>query len=283
MMMHADGELNASETQELMNFLYEHPELQSELTAFSMARMVPEHVVYAAKEGLLQPEEVVVAPRIIAVPVWRKYAIAAGVALLLGAGGYSVYNRGNMINGGEQIAVVENRTNMPTVTNAQKVTNMPVESDTKEVAPSVAAVVRESGVEEVRQIKKPVRKPQHINAPKVQPAHMVAAVASKTTVPNVANTRIEELPLLDVATMGTHGTQKQIVPVEALLVRMEVAPVDNSSFIDKLPIVDTKKEGMREFASALARGYSKINNVKSDLSTTKISVSVEDNGLVVSF
>ena len=90
MMMHADGELSPAQEQELMSFLYEHPELQHELTAFSMAKLIPDDkLVYTRKVSLLKPEGGV---KVVPFAPWKRYAIAAGVAAVLMLGGYRLLN-----------------------------------------------------------------------------------------------------------------------------------------------------------------------------------------------
>ena len=79
--MHADGELQPTEEQELMSFVDAHPELKSELALYNRTRLpADDTIVYAHKDSLLRDET---PTRIIAFPLWKRYAIAAGIAALL--------------------------------------------------------------------------------------------------------------------------------------------------------------------------------------------------------
>lgn len=84
MMLYADGELAAAEVNELFAFVAAHPGLEQELKLYTAARLQPDlSHVFTGKESLLQQEETVAGKKRIALG-WWKYAVAAGLILLLG-------------------------------------------------------------------------------------------------------------------------------------------------------------------------------------------------------
>jgi anti-sigma factor RsiW len=273
MVMHADGELTAAQEQELMSFLYEHPDLQSELTAFSMTRMIPDETeTYAHKESLLKPVAAET-PKVVAFPLWQRYAVAAGVAALLFVSGYRYLT--------------------PAVDNAEAVahTSMPPNTTTPAVPQTVAqpAIAEVQGREEAREKTPadaiPVSTSNDVSGSTKQRAAItiardvapVAAVAM-TEIDRVATAGVKELPeeRKNIAAVVTN-----VLPLAIQYREDETEEV--ASFIDKLPIAETKKSGMKNLASEVASGYGKVNNIRQEIAQSVVSLTVTKKQLILSF
>ncbi len=266
MMMHADGELKPAEEQELMSFLFDHPELQSELTAFSMAKMKPDtKLVFAKKEALLKP---IPATRVIAFAPWKRYAIAAGVAAILVLSFLKLStNSSNNTPVLAKTEVVEPATVTPQNSNPE-----PAIEIKKEAVPAPTAIA--AATQKQTAVKhKAVKVSSAIH--NTQPA-ATAFVATTETIDRMAPATIkkyEESPKIIAATVTN-------VPTAAIYTDNDT---EDKSFLDKLPINELKKQGMETVATALASGYDKVNTVRQGISESSITLRVEKRKLIVSF
>ncbi len=288
MVMHADGELSPSEEQELMNFLYEHPELQSELTAFSMTKMIPDtDIVFEKKDALMQPEE---GKKVIAFPVWRKYAVAAGVAAIFFVSYWKIHTGST-----EEVTTVAAVTNQPAATTP--------------VAPVTNTTVNPTPEQNPNNTDNTV--PATTNTTETQAPQQKTMLAANTTkhdrvkhadrVNGVKNTTHETA----VAANNTVATEQinPVVPAEMIAWKNQenfsevfvtnVPPASiymhegdekgTNSIIDKLPIDELKKKGMEHVASAVATGYNKVHALREEISGSAISLKIEKRKLVISF
>ena len=81
MLLYADGELNEQESQALLHFVAQHPELKAELDAYMSTILTPNNtMLYPDKTSLMKPAQ---GGRTIFFGGWRTYATAASVALLI--------------------------------------------------------------------------------------------------------------------------------------------------------------------------------------------------------
>jgi hypothetical protein len=288
MVMHADGELSPSEEQELMNFLYEHPELQSELTAFSMTKMIPDtDIVFEKKDALMQPEE---GKKVIAFPVWRKYAVAAGVAAIFFVSYWKLHTGST-----EEMTTVAAVTTPPAATTPEAPATNPTENITSQQNTGNTNNTTPAPVKTTE-------------TPAPQQKTMLAA---NTVTPN----SVKQMDRVSVAKNTTHETAvaantikttDQISPVEpaemiawknqenfsevfvtnvppASIYMHEGDERGTSSIIDKLPIDELKKKGMEHVASAVATGYNKVHALREEISGSAISLKIEKRKLVISF
>lgn len=280
MVMHADGELDPAQEQALMSFLYEHPELQGELTAFTMTKMVPDaHETYARKASLLKPEPVI-APatteqtKVIALPVWRRYAVAAGIAALLLASGYGVNVSNNGTETGEIVANTPPAATLPATPPASVSPSQQV-AVTDEVKPATEVVATTTRAKQTMTNSKASRstKPTNNRVP-VEYAYAHAVIDP------VAAAGIKEFA----------AEQKNIAPavtnVPALAIQYREDDTETAtaeSFIDKLPVADTKKDGMKSLANDAADQYSKVNAIKKEIENANVTVSIKNKKLIFSF
>lgn len=284
MMMHADGELSPSQEQELMSFLYEHPEYQHELTAFNMAKLIPDDsLVYTRKVSLLKPEG---GAMVVPFAPWKQYAIAAGVAAVLMLGGYNLWN---YQNGETPVVAVNDRTDSTTearhkavaVNSAPEITTpataTPVEvKETKTnttirihewTGKSVATAERSKTAN-----RKPIAPAQEMqanttllanNETPINTVHPAALVTYKN-IPEISSAVVTNVPPATIYMYEGNNETK-------------------TSIVDKLPIDELKKEGMENVVTAMANGYDKINAIKQGISETVVSFKVEKRKLIVSF
>ncbi len=265
MMMHADGELKPAEEQALMSFLYEHPELQHELAAFSMTKMIPDTTVtYAGKEKLMKPTG---GAKRIAFPVWQRYAVAAGVAALLMVTSYKIYITGNDTTA---VAVNTPATAAPATTPAVVPAQPAVARAPKE---SVAAIVTpEPHIVPAR----PAKNRQH--------AVKVRTVSAQQAPAAMAHTApIERMPAEYIAFANNNEIflpqAVTNVPPVAIYISEEGK---QKHFLDRLPIEDTKKQGIENVATALASGIDKVDAIRQGLNEG-FTLKVEKRKLILSF
>ncbi len=280
MMMHADGELKPAEEQELMNFVFEHPELQNELAAYTMTKMIPDTTLsYAHKTTLLKPDPTA---KIIPFGNWKRSAIAAGVAALVC---FSIYKLTEQPNNSANIAGINTQINNTINNNTINYNNTPANhkspaappattSSSGKIANNIATILPTHNAASVA---------THTNeTTQVKENNNVVAVALNTnTIPKNAIDKIEPT----YSALATE--EKNYFSVAVTNVPDVAIYIDNGettqSFLDKLPIDELKKEGMENVASALASGYDKVNAIRHSISATSISLKLQNKKLTVSF
>ncbi len=277
MMMHADGELQPAEERELMEFVAAHPELNAELKAYSLTRLSPdESFVYTDKNSLLRTEP---SKRVVAFSQWRRYAIAAGVALLIS---FSVYKYREVNNS----------------TNSVVVTSSPATVAPKAVQPAIDTTTTV--------VHQPARVPATdvavvAHPPKPAP---VANHKQHNTVPVIKEEKQErdiaivKDTLAPIRYVGTVDDPPQLVKIEApanhvdtaaAVTALRIADVqdDNKikrkSFIDRLPIDESNKHQLKNLFRFAKATYHGVSKAKQALDGGEITVRVEDNKLRISF
>lgn len=282
MMMHADGELKPAEEQELMNFVYEHPELQNELAAFSMTKMIPDTTLsYTQKNTLTKPEP---ATKIIPFGNWKRSAVAAGVAALVC---FSLYKFTVQPNYTTDVAGINTPINATIVNNTSNNTNN--NSAAKDAKPATTLSTTNypatiAGNNKMATL--PTKKTENIAKP-TQTAMLVkedkniaTAMATNALIKDAID-KIEPM----YATLSTD--EKNNFSAAVTNVPDVTIYIDNGqttqSFLDKLPIDELKKEGMENVASALASGYDKVNAIRHSISASSISLKLQNKKLTVSF
>ncbi len=261
MMLHADGELTRAEEQALMSFVYEHPELANELAAYSMSKMIPDTTqVYADKKSLLKKEPV----RVIAFPNWQRYAVAAGVVILLSVAGLRFF-------GGEDEAAVAAVDRGSFTTQPTHMASGSVQDDKKDVA----AIVSPQSIA-------PAPTPKRTRVKQT-----TTKQNTKYTKPEPTAVAVEAIDHLPAEYVGMINNDRKIFSPGAVTnippVAIQIEEPQKKSFLDKLPIDDTKKEGMENVAAAVASGYDKVKAIRQSINETSITVRVEKRKLILSF
>jgi len=278
MMMHADGELKPAEEQELMNFVFQHPELQNEMVAYTMTKMIPDtSLTYTQKATLTKPEY---STKIVPFINWKRSAVAAGLAALVCFSIYKLteqpYNTGVIASINTTINNTTNNYNNTPANNETPAAAMPAitPSLTKIASINIASVLPAS--------KTANGATQTQVTPQVKGDNNVAAATSTTnTLTKDAIEKIEPT----FATLATEEKNNFLVAVTNL---PDVSIyIDNEqttqSFLDKLPIDELKKEGMENVASALASGYDKVNAIRHSISESSITLKLQNKKLTVTF
>lgn len=279
MIMHADGELQPQEEQALMDFLAAHPQLQGEMDIYSSIRLEPDtNVVFAAKDKLLKP---VAETKVIPMPWYRNYAVAAGVAAAIVIVAVAMMHNGNnnaVEDAGSQLAANKPaaHSNMPqnaaTVTAAPATaTTTPLQQEATPANGTPAQPVTQAGQGHyVAAHKDP--KPHTADNAVVNNSnrHMQAALVEM---------RQGEYKVLDVATTGP----EPLAIASATLPAIETAPETKETWFDKLPLDEQKKKNINNVATAIANGCEKISSLKDNASRIGFSMRLEKKNLIVSF
>lgn len=270
MVLHADGELQATEEEALMAFVAEHPELKDELELCGAVKLAPDTtIVYANKEALMKP--VPATKKVIVMPMWQRYAVAAGVAAIICLSVLKFKE-----SGVEPVEVARINTTAPATNNASNGNSTAAEPviEQKPIQDAPIATTEKVSKYEVVVAAKPksVRKREEIKR-----EYVAARV--------VAYEQIAELMPAETKALPVENEQMKLVAVNTLpAVSLEQQVETKKTLFESLPIEDIKKDGMADMAGVLARTYRKMNALKHSITDEKsISVRVEKKQLIVSF
>ena len=279
MMMHADGELQPAEEQELMAFVALHPELKAELKTYELTRLSPDTtVVYADKSSLLRSEP---SKRIIAFPLWRRYAIAAGVALLLFVS-FLKYNGGSRSK--DEVA----KTNTAPIALPSIV--LPVADTATDVAPRVEPAPQTNAVAVVHH-SKPLPGVPRKHRDRARETLLVREVKQEQEAPIVKDAVVPERTAMPVEDQPIAKQVHQANRPDTLIPVALVQPTDQSddakprkkSLIDRLPIDEANKHQLKKLFRIAKGTYSGVSKAKQELEDGEITVRVEDKKLRISF
>ena len=268
-MMHADGELAPAEMQALMEFIAQHPALAKELAAYEMARLSPDETqVYAAKQSLLKP---LPATKKMALPIWRRYGVAAGIAALICASIFWFASKD------KQPAELEKT---DTITQHAGQHNTPVAVADNQIRHADSNLA--SPPDTV------MRKPGRYVYTKI-------AATRKNTSRHVAVKAVQhkqqsdeiiaELPLAETRQTATATGMQVITAVKDVpaFASTNSEKEAKRSFWDMLPVDELKKAQMSNFAGAVADLYDEITTTRSSIYNKTITVKVEKRKLIISF
>ena len=282
MMMQADGELQPHEAQALDAFLEDHPQLKAEMAIYNAVRLTPDHTeVYAHKQALLKPEA---DKKIIALPRFKIYAMAAGVAAILMIGAVVALRDGgnNNANRNEQVARIDAKTG-----NAPSVIATSPAAKTTTVDTAAALAQQKTQVVNAAIAVKTVNKPgkniaagvPQVKAPANSNNDALAATARPhQQLENVPTASLQQLPV-------TAATPEplQLAETDGITV-FNTQQEREPNWFDKLPIDENKKKNINTVATAVASGCEKISSFKrNSLQKIGFSLRVEKKNLIVSF
>jgi hypothetical protein len=262
MVMHADGELNASEEQALQAFISGHKELQSEMALYEQIRLSPDTTEVFVNKGQLLKQEP--AGRVISLKQWRSYGIAAGLAALLCLGimkWLQPVNRPAIITDAQPL---HHKTTSPavirptaTVTTMTTVNNIPKQARNTNKTPqktnNTIAIVEQARLpikDETMSITK-----MDIIAPKI------AANAAPATV------AMETIPVNNTA----------ITAIEA----DENLPKVRKDLLDILTATDGDRPGMEAIKSVVASSIQQVQQIKKNIKQTDISFKIGGREIAV--
>ena len=282
MMMHADGELQPHEEVALQAFLNDNPTLKAEMALYETVRLTPDHsLVYTQKESLMKP---LAEKKVIAMPRFRTYAVAAGVAALIVCTVFAL-RQGNSSN--QDLPPVATNTPVdsakPTITNNPKeqlvnnTTSTPVndapaqvQTPKQEKAIKTLPIDNTTGVAKVKQVQK-----HNDNE------GLAATTRTPQIIYSVPANKFNELPV----------EKTQPAALAAVTVPgYELPQIENEerhSWIDRLPLEESKKKSLSNVALAVANKCEQISefkeNITENISKKHLSLRVEHKNLIVSF
>lgn len=286
MMMHADGELQPAEVQALMAFVAQHPELKKELAAYENTILKADATqVFVNKDALLKQETVT---RVIAFPQWRRYSIAAGVALLVFISLFRYMAKDN--NTVELAKITE------TITKTIQDTTPKPAVAANIIAEENIQVKQEVNKEPVAQNKNAIAKVQKnstyskhnktinvVNAPKARSYEAVAsnvATAMRTAVAAIT------LPVAAPAPLPAASTAPAVVGMKDLsgyAVQYVDDEEEKRTFWDKLPIDEMRKGKMENIADAVAGAYRQVSATKQNIYNKSLSIKFEHKKITIGF
>ena len=280
MMMHADGELQPHEEAELQFFLEEHPQLKAEMAMYERTILTPDmSQVYEHKTSLLKEEPA--GKRIAFIPNRRAYGIAAGIAALVVLGFFALQNRNTAAPGG----VVRNDSGkLLPVSHANATVPAPINTPSADNVATIDHANDNTTAAPATRAAHPVT-PQHL-----QEQHTVAQhkeqVKHEQTVPQqyhttepmtpIAANEIKKQPL-------SNAVNEKLQPVTLPEYAMTDNKTQKTSWIDRLPITDEKKEQLNNVANTLTDGVAKASSLKESIADKSVSVRVEKRRLILSF
>ncbi len=280
MMMHADGELQPHEEVALQAFLNNNPTLKAEMALYESARLTPDHsLVYKQKASLMKP---MAEKKVMAIPRFRTYAIAAGVAALIVFTVAALY----LINSTDQ-NLPPVAASLPANSKLPAVSNVP-QQQLAATTPSAQHTAARA-TEEVT--KRP--KASHTTV-------LPGKTNNNTGIANVKQARnnsndglaarrkqqiINSMPVNSINELPVEKTQ----PATLALVTVpgyEMPKIENEerpSWIDKLPLEEHKKKNLATMALAVANKCEQISEFKENITKKHVSLKVEHKNLIVSF
>lgn len=270
MVLHADGELQGTEEQALMAFVAQHPELKDELDLSVAVKLVPDTtVVYAKKESLMKP--VPATKKVIAMPMWQRYAVAAGIAAVICL---SVMKYKEVVV--EPVEVAKVNTTEPALRNASNGSSN-VAAPGKETGVPVVPVVTPEQVSKHKEMVAARLKGAHSKHEELKGEHVQDRV--------VAHEQIAELMTADTKALPVENEPVKLMAVNVMpVMNLDQQTETKKTLLESLPIEDIKKDGMADVAGVLAQTYKKMNALKHVVTDEKsISVRVEKKQLIVSF
>ncbi len=272
MMMHADGELTPHDEQDLMKFIKLHPELESELNLYGQLRFTPDKsVVFIDKDKLIKPDAV---KKIIAFPVWLKYSIAAGIALLIFSAAFKFVNNRKE---GNELAVKDTiKVNIPAKPDSAAAITI-VQNQPKQLPVIVDNnTIRKHHVNSTNKIAT-VLKP-------VRPNTILQATDNGVKTKN-RETEISSLPVAVTSTINTepdvrlaHGPKD----ITEFKIQAE-AQAPKSKLWNMLPMDDIKKKQLEHLAGVVAEAYTEISTPDDDETDKAVSVKLHKRKLTISF
>jgi hypothetical protein len=280
MMMHADGELQPHEEVALQAFINNNPTLKAEMALYQSARLTPDHsLVYTQKDALMKP---MAEKKIIAMPRFRTYAIAAGVAALIVFTVGALYLSNSTDHNVSPVAA-----SLPSNSTLPAVSNVP-QQQLAVTAPSAQHTA--------------VHTPQEVTK-RPTASHTTVLPEKKNNSTGMANVKqvrinnidglaakrkqqiINSMPVNSINELPVNRTQPAALAL-ATVPGYEMPKIENEerpSWIDKLPLEEHKKKNLATMALAVANKCEQISEFKENITKKHVSLKVEHKNLIVSF
>lgn len=278
MILFADGELNADEQQQLLAFVKAHPELEAELKAYASTKLTPdESLGFGDKAALLQisTKSKVKSQKpkderkgiTINLRQWAVYSAAAGIAAIL-------ITMMVKWNGQQQ---------QTTIAHTQPIKKeQPIDTIIKEKATTPTVVVSHKDIVEKpenKNLKKVVTKPEPTRYTNKEEKKQVMEPAPQPE-------QKEEIVKMDIAPMNGIKDKKNNQDKINIIEVEEVATTTTATkktFIERLPIDEEKKEGIKDLTNTLTSSVQQVKNITNNLKETAFVVKVGNRQLKLNF
>lgn len=247
MCLHVDGELDAAQTQALMAFVAQHPELKDELVQFEATKLTPEtKIIFDHKEQLLQPKSIAFLP----FNHWKTYSAAAGLALLLAFGAQQILN--DSTDSTSTVAQIK----LPNKT-IKDIIPSRTESTTKEITSS----------------------PKHIikSAPKTFDYQAVEQKTETIEMTALAQIEIPKSVLISESKIELSQAKMLYVEDNLLLASQEE---DKLSWFNSLPIGDEKKEGIKVISASVLERWEELKTTKNKITNTEFALKIGNKNII---
>jgi hypothetical protein len=255
MIMHADGELTASEEQALQAFISEHKELQSEMALYEQMRLAPEQAeVFDHKKQLLKTET---ATHVINLKQWRAYGAAAGILALICLG----IIKWQLPQSTHPIA-------------AQAPAAIPVTAERGMPAQPKEAIVLNNRPSIIHHSIKPgVKKGKN-------PVGTTAQKPVTATEGTIGKMAINTPKMLDNGITAPSASELQQIPVPMVAIPVTDAKQEKE-LSNRLATSQDNRAGIETLKNIITGGAQGIRQIRKDLKQTDISLSINGKELVV--
>lgn len=247
MCLHVDGELDAEQTQALMAFVAQHPELKDELALFEATKLMPEtKIIFDHKEQLLQPKSIAFLP----FNHWKTWSAAAGVALLLAFGAQQVLNDSK-----------DSSSTIAQIKTPNKTFKNSVPSQT------------ESTTKEITSFKKhPIQSdPKTLDYQAVEP--------KTETTEMTALAQIETPKSILISESKIELSQPKLLQIEDNLL-LASQEEEKSNWFNSLPIGDEKKEGIKMISNSVLERWEELKATKNKITNTEFALKIGNKNII---
>jgi hypothetical protein len=271
MLLYADDELSEAETKALFAFVNQHPELRSELDAYSATRLMPDtDIVYAHKEQLMKSSG---GGKVIGLGKWWMYAAAACVILFAVM---IIRNNNTETTDSTSVAIKEEPK-----TNTTPIANTPKELHSTPANP----VVHENAIAYSKsKIKNQKPKTQSPIINQKSPTAEQVAKVEKPHQPEVQHIPVQ-LQHEEPAPIAKIETQPQHLPVieqpsanEAITLQ---TVKEKKGILAWLPVNKEKTEGLSVLAEVVNEKIEKIKEVKNNIKDSEVTFKIGNKELFI--
>jgi hypothetical protein len=262
MMLHVDGELKEAESQALLAFVRQHPELQEELRMYQASVLLPEPALtFPGKEALLKPAQ---GGRTISLGNWKAYSAAAAIvfAILVLASRWMRDDRTSET--ARTTAVVKHET----------VTPLPEKDNRPLVNPQVSGSVKETPVirrEEGRSI---ARHSVHSTTKQIAKKSLPSPQTELAALRPVEAAIQQRVP--DIESLQPINTHDFIVQEELSAERLAKKQSDVLAWLP-----EEKQQGLQTLRDNIDQRIEKAKNLKESLRDTHLALKLGNKELFV--
>lgn len=247
MCLHVDGELDAAQTQALMAFVTEHPELKDELALFEATKFKPEtKLIFDQKEQLLQPKTISFLP----FNHWKTYSAAAGVALLLGFGAQQILNDSKDSFSTVAQIKIPNKT-------FKKSFPLHTESTTKKTRNILNNTIQSA--------------PKTLDYQPVEPKTEITEMTALAQIETPKSILISESKI--------ELSQPKVLQVEDNLL-LASQEEEKSNWFNSLPIGEEKKEGIKMISNSVLERWEELKATKNKITNTEFALKIGNKNII---